>query len=95
MGKERLVNLRVRIFDDGVAFRYELPEQKDWHNYTLTDENTNFNLAGNPTARVAFLENFTTSHEHLYNVMPLKDIVNDTLMDMPALLNFPVKHIWQ
>ncbi len=90
-GKERLVNLRVRIFDDGVAFRYELPEQKDWHNYTLTDENTNFNLAGNPTARVAFLENFTTSHEHLYNVMPLKDILNDTLMDMPALFEFPGK----
>ena len=90
-GKQRLVNLRVRIFDDGVAFRYELPEQKDWHNYTLADENTNFNLAGNPTARVAFLENFTTSHEHLYNVMPLQDIVDDTLMDMPALFEFPGK----
>ena len=71
-GKRRLINLRVRVFDDGVAFRYELPEQNDWQNYTLTDENSGFNLSGNPTARVAFLENFTTSHEHLYNVMPLE-----------------------
>ena len=50
-----------------------------------------FNLAGNPIARVAFLENFTTSHEHRYNVMPLNDIANDTLMDMPALFEFPGK----
>ena len=48
-------------------------------------------LIGNPTARVAFLENFTTSHEHLYSVMPLKDIKNDTLMDMPTLFEFPGK----
>jgi alpha-glucosidase len=88
-GKKREIVLRVRVFDDGVAFRYELPEQKDWHDYTLTDENTGFNLSGNPTARVAFLENFTTSHEHLYNVMPLKDIKNDTLLETPALFEFP------
>ncbi|MBA3675670.1 MAG: glycoside hydrolase family 97 N-terminal domain-containing protein, partial [Chitinophagaceae bacterium] len=90
-GKKRLVNLRVRIFNDGIGFRYELPQQNDWHNYILTDENTQFNLTGNPTARVAFLQNFTTSHEHRYNVMPLKQIRNDTLMDMPALFEFPGK----
>ncbi|MEO6328705.1 MAG: glycoside hydrolase family 97 catalytic domain-containing protein, partial [Ginsengibacter sp.] len=90
-GLKRLILLRVRVFNDGVAFRYELPEQNNWHNYTLTDENTQFNLTGNPKARIAFLENFTTSHEHRYNVMPLHDIVNDTLMDMPALFEFPGK----
>ncbi|HXS57042.1 MAG TPA: glycoside hydrolase family 97 protein [Hanamia sp.] len=90
-GRKRLIWLRVRVFDDGVAFRYELPEQQQWHDYTLTDENTQFNLIGNPTARVAFLENFTTSHEHRYNMMPLNKIANDTLMDMPALFEFPGK----
>ena len=30
-GKMRVVNLRVRVFNDGVAFRYEFPEQKDWN----------------------------------------------------------------
>ncbi len=90
-GSKRIINLRVRVFDDGIGFRYELPAQNAWQNYTLTDENTSFNLIGNPTARVAFLENFTTSHEHLYNVMPLADIKNDTLMDMPVLFEFPGK----
>jgi alpha-glucosidase len=90
-GKKRLVYLRVRLFDDGVAFRYEFPAQKGWDSYTLTDENTRFNLIGNPKATVAFLENFTTSHEHRYSVMRLNDIRNDTLMDMPALFEFPGK----
>ncbi|MDP4252324.1 MAG: glycoside hydrolase family 97 N-terminal domain-containing protein, partial [Bacteroidota bacterium] len=90
-GKKRLIILRVRAFDDGLAFRYEFPVQDNWTAYTLTDENTCFNLMDNPTARVAFLENFTTSHEHRYHVLPLKDIQNDTLMDMPALFEFPRK----
>jgi alpha-glucosidase len=87
----RTINLRVRVFDDGIGFRYELPVQDEWNNYQLTDENTHFNFSGNPTARVAFLENYFTSHEHRYNVMPVKDIANDTLMDMPALFEFPGK----
>ncbi|MDB5279641.1 MAG: glycoside hydrolase [Ferruginibacter sp.] len=88
-GKMRTVNLRVRVFNDGVGFRYEFPQQKNWNNYMLTDEHTSFRLSGNPTSRVAFLENFTTSHEHRYNLMPLNAIANDTLMDMPALFEFP------
>ncbi|MEO6000288.1 MAG: glycoside hydrolase family 97 protein [Chitinophagaceae bacterium] len=90
-GKKRLINLRVRLFHDGVGLRYEFPEQKNWANYTLIEENTSFNLVGNPTSRVAFLQNFTTSHEHRYSVLPLEDIKNDTLMDMPALFEFPGK----
>ncbi|MCY7423292.1 MAG: glycoside hydrolase family 97 protein, partial [Chitinophagaceae bacterium] len=84
-GKSRLINFRVKVFNDGLGFRYEYPQQANWTDYTLTDENTTFNLAGNPTARVAFLENYFTSHEHRYNVLPLNDIKNDTLMDMPVL----------
>ncbi len=88
-GKKRMINLRVRVFNDAVAFRYEIPAQKDWESYTLTEEHTSFNITGNPIARVAFLENFTTSHEHRYSVMPLNTIANDTLIDMPALFQFP------
>ncbi|MDQ2862673.1 MAG: glycoside hydrolase family 97 protein, partial [Bacteroidota bacterium] len=33
----------------------------------------------------------TTSHEHRYSVLPLHEIKNDTLMDMPALFEFPGK----
>jgi alpha-glucosidase len=88
-GKKRSIILRIRVFNDGIGFRYELPAQNNWDEYVLTDENTSFNLSGNPTARIAFLENFTTSHEHLYNVLPLNNIKNDTLIETPALFEFP------
>ena len=90
-GAKRQINLVVRVFDDGVAFRYEFPKQPNWSSYTLTDENTTFRLAQNPTVRALFLSNFTTSHEGLYTTIPLGSIKNDTLMDMPALFEFPDK----
>jgi alpha-glucosidase len=88
-GKKRLIYFCVRVFDDGLAFRYEFPLQNGWSSYRLTDENSSFNLSGNPLARVGFMENFTSAHEHRYDLLPLRDIKNDTLMDMPALFEFP------
>jgi alpha-glucosidase len=90
-GSKRLINLVVRVFDDGVAFRYEFPKQTNWSDYVLTDEQSTFNLARNPTAHVLFRLNFLTSHEGLYTTVPLDSIRNDTLMDMPALFEYPDK----
>ncbi len=88
-GAKMMVNLRVRLFNGGIGLRYELPAQNNMTAYTLQEERTDFNLANDPLAQVAFLENFTTSHEHRYNTLSLKSIHNDTLMDMPALFTFP------
>ncbi|WP_080058709.1 glycoside hydrolase family 97 protein [Spirosoma aerolatum] len=87
----RQIILWVRVFDDGVAFRYEFPKQANWESYVLTDEHTTFQLPQNPTVRALFLPNFTTSHEGVYTTIPLAKIANDTLMDMPALFEFPNK----
>jgi alpha-glucosidase len=84
----RKINLVVRAFDDGIAFRYVLPAQEKWTSYTLLDENTSFTLAGNPTVHALFLPNYTSSHEGLYSNTPFSDIKQDTLMDMPALFDF-------
>ena len=89
VGAKMMVNLRVRIYNDGIGLRYELPVQNNIKEYILQEERTDFNLANNPLAQVAFLENHTTSHEHRYNTLSLKSIKNDTLMDMPALFTFP------
>jgi alpha-glucosidase len=88
-GARRRVELVVRIFDDGVAFRYEFPEQPGWATYTLTDEHSTFRLAGNPMALTLFRPNFLTSHEGVYDRLPLDAIRNDTLMDMPTLFVWP------
>ncbi len=88
-GKKRLVNLHVRAFNDAVALRYEFPAQDDWQNLILTGENTTFNMVGNPVAKVGYMKNFTTSHEHRYSTVPLSEVVSDTLIDVPATFQFP------
>ncbi|MEP7108766.1 MAG: glycoside hydrolase family 97 protein [Ferruginibacter sp.] len=85
----RLVNIVVRAFNDGIAFRYEFPSQKAWPAYTLTDEHTTFNLAQNPTVLALFRENYTTSHEGFYDSLRLSEIKPDTLIDLPALFQYP------
>jgi alpha-glucosidase len=85
----RKINLRVRLFDDGLAFRYELPLQSTLTSFTLLDENTTFRLAGNPKVHTLFLPNYTSSHEGEYSTVLLSDLKPDTLMDMPALFEFP------
>lgn len=82
---KRKINIVARVFDDGVAFRYVYPQQNDWSNYTLLDENTTFKLAGDPVAHALFLPNYTSSHEGFYTTSALSKIVADSLMDMPAL----------
>jgi alpha-glucosidase len=38
----RKFGMVVRAYDDGVAFRYELPKQRGWHDFTLDNELTDF-----------------------------------------------------
>ena len=88
-GVNTKVNIEVKLFNDGVAFRYVFPLQTGKKHFTLLDETTQFNLTGNPIAKVLLLPSFTTSHEGLYTTAALNSIQNDTLMDMPALFQFP------
>lgn len=83
--------LAVRAFNDGIAFRYEFPEQEAWKSYELLDELTSFEIMGNPTVRTLFWDSYTNTHEGYYNKLPYNAIPKDTLMDMPLLLEFPQK----
>lgn len=85
---QRKINLVVRIFDDGIAFRYEIPAQENWTSFELMDENTTFKFKEDPLVRALFLPNYTSSHEGLYTNIPFSRIKDDTLMDMPVLFQF-------
>ncbi len=86
---KRQINLVVRAFNDGVAFRYEFPKQDNWPSYTMTAENSSFKISGNPTVYTLFWDNYTNNHEGLYNVMSYDEVISDTLMYMPTLFIFP------
>ncbi len=46
----RTIQIRFRLFDSGLGFRYEFPAQKDLVYFTLKEELTQFAMAGNHTA---------------------------------------------
>lgn len=49
-GSGRLVNVRFRLYDDGLGFRYEFPDQDKLTYFTVKEEATEFAMAGDHTA---------------------------------------------
>lgn len=47
---DRAMNIRFRLFDDGLGFRYEFPEQKTMSYFVINEELTQFAMAGDHTA---------------------------------------------
>ena len=46
---KRIITLRFRVFNDAVAFRYEIPPQPKFQRITIADELTEFNINVNST----------------------------------------------
>jgi len=78
-----------RCYDDAVAFRYELPQEAEPREVTITDETTSFSVAGEPTAYAQYLENYTTSHEHNVTTVRCSELRPDTLLDLPLTFSWP------
>lgn len=46
----RIMVIRFRLYDDGVGFRYEFPQQPDLNYFVIREERTQFAMAGNHKA---------------------------------------------
>ncbi|MBN1925766.1 MAG: glycoside hydrolase family 97 protein [Prolixibacteraceae bacterium] len=66
------LKLVFRIFNDGVGFRYEFPEQKAVSELIIMDENTQFNLTGDHTCW--WIPGDWDIYEHLYNTTKFSEI---------------------
>lgn len=49
-GKDRLMLIRFRLFDEGLGFRYEFPAQKNLVYFIVKEERTQFAMTGDHTA---------------------------------------------
>ena len=68
----RKIIVRFRIFDDGLGFRYEFPEQSDLNYFTVNDEKTEFNLTGDH--KTFWIPGDYDSQEYVYNTTKLSEI---------------------
>ncbi len=73
----RKLNIIFRVFNDGVAFRYDFPKQKDLNYFIITDEVSQFNLTGNH--KVFWLPGDFDSQEYVYNESKISEIDTDKL----------------
>lgn len=70
--KNRTMTLRFRLFDDGLGFRYELPEQETMNYLTVARELTEFCLTGNH--RAYCIPGDYDTNEFAYTTAPLTEI---------------------
>jgi len=63
--KGRICFIVFRVFDDGVGFRFEFPEQENLNEIVIHDENAQFKLTGNHTCW--WTPGDWDIYEHLFN----------------------------
>jgi hypothetical protein len=85
-GKAKL-NLIIRAYNDGIAFRYEFPEKSG--TFVMNDELTAYAI---PDSTKRWMEKFNTANEGLYSTMKDGSVQQD--WSYPALFNTPDKGCW-
>ena len=69
----RRFSVTFRAFDDGVAFRYDLPEQDALRDFTIMEELTEFAMASD--ARAWWIPSFRPNrYEYLYRASPVSTL---------------------
>lgn len=68
----RIMIIRFRLFDDGLGFRYEFPEQKNLTYFVIKEERTQFAMAGDHTAY--WIPGDYDTQEYDYSISKLSEI---------------------
>lgn len=71
------MTLIFRVFDEGVAFRYDFPQQEKLNYFIISDEVSQFNLTGNH--KVFWIPGDFDSQEYEYNESLFSDINTDKI----------------
>jgi alpha-glucosidase len=85
----RRVDIVLRAYDEGVAFRYVLPKQEAIGDFTLAAENTGFYFAADAAAYALNMGRFNTHNEGEYRRVRLRDIKPASIINLPLLVEMP------
>lgn len=87
-GGQRLI-VEARAYDDGVAFRYSLPEQPGLQEVRILNELTQFNFAKDAQTWPLISRGFQTSNEDDYHELRISGWHPEYLVNLPLLLEVP------
>lgn len=88
----RKLGVIFRLYDDGVAFRYRLPQQPHLHDFWIGQEDTELALVGEPVLYALPLP-FSSSYEAYYKIGHWGDFAAESNLGLPLALSFP-NHVW-
>ncbi|MGN8068622.1 glycoside hydrolase family 97 protein [Mucilaginibacter sp. SG564] len=77
-GQQRLLDIVFRVFADGVGFRYEFPQQPNLGYFIITNERTEFALAGDDKA--FWIPGDYDSNEYLYTTSKISQVDNTQIV---------------
>ena len=88
-----LLNIRFRLFDDGLGFRYEFPVQKELRHFIIMQENTEFSLAGDHKA--FWIPADYDSNEYPVTTSRLSEVagLKDAVLKEPLAAQTPPKEL--
>src|SRR3984885_6938620 len=82
-------SVEVRAFDDGVAFRYTVPEQPSLSAVRITGERTQFRYSKDATLYPLVVSGFQSSYEDDYQMRSVGSLHRDWLVALPLLAEVP------
>ena len=80
---KRQLNVVFRVYDDGIGFRYEFPEQEGWAEALIKEEQTEFNLTED--YKTFWIPGDWDIYEHLYSETMFSEIDAISKRDHPNL----------
>ena len=88
----RVINVRFRLFDDGLGFRYEFPKQDNLFTFVIAEELTEFNLAGDH--KTFWIPGDYDTNEYAYTTSNISEIgskMKDATIEI--LAQQPIKNL--
>ncbi len=85
----RRLTIEVRAFNDGVAFRYLVPEQEAIKQTRIRQEMTEFTYAKDAVTYPLILDGYQSSWEDEYQLRDVSGLHKDWLIGLPYLANVP------
>ncbi len=83
------LSVEVRVFDDGAAFRYVVPEQPSMKSVYITAERTQFRYSKDATLYPLVVSGFQSSYEDDYQMRTVGSLHHDWLVALPLLGEVP------
>ncbi|HEY1213921.1 MAG TPA: glycoside hydrolase family 97 protein [Bryobacteraceae bacterium] len=94
-GLQRKLAIEARAYDDAIAFRYVVPEQRPLRDFRLAKESTEFRISTDATSYALELPNFHSMYESEYIKLPISAFSNQGgvaskfLIGLPLLMEVP------